>query len=66
MEKEMIKKESRAREVATLRINDMDHCPARYGERKNGHRGAADTERIEEEDSFFPFPPCLCGFVAFI
>jgi hypothetical protein len=61
MGKEMVKKESKAWERATLRINDMDHCPTRYGERKNGPR---DTERIEKEESFFSFPPCLCASVA--
>jgi hypothetical protein len=62
----MVKKESKARERATLRINDMDHCLARYGERTNGHRGAADTEMIEKEESFFSFPPYLCGSVGYI
>jgi hypothetical protein len=63
MGNELVKKESKAWERTTLWINDMDHCPTRYGERKNGHRG---VERIEKGESFFSFPPCLCASVAYI
>jgi hypothetical protein len=56
-EKEGAKKESSAWEKATIRVNDMDYRPTRYGERKM----ATETQR-ESKKRFFLFSLLyVCG-----
>jgi hypothetical protein len=56
-EKEEAKKESCAWEKATLRVNDMDYRPTRYGERKM----ATETQREAKKRFFFFSLIYVCG-----